>query len=140
MTRMYRTLFLLLIVPYLISCDHTKREAITSDVLVSVAKHDGQVDLVLTTKDSYSCSNYTIRYRLKQRKGKMTLLLKDAVAPDVCLTAIGPASSSISLGDLENGTHPIRFTLNGQETTGVLSVSDGSVSLELEDGNVKLML
>lgn len=133
--------FVLLSVLFLMGCNRADRKDIGSDVFVVVQKGGDDVEIVCVTEKQYGCSNYVVRYNLRQvNDTRIRAKLKDVVVPDACLTSIGPAYCTIVSQGLAPGSYPITFELNGQKTEGTLTVSATNAELVLDEGgNVKLL-
>lgn len=68
--------------------------------------------LRLETVETFRCSNFSIVTEIEKEIQFMDIQILDIYAPDVCLTAIGPAIVWISV-DLENPDYTLSFN-NGQ--------------------------
>jgi len=55
-------------------------------------------------------------------------------APNVCLTATGPATTSIPLGRLRDGTYRLGLSANGTTASGVLQIDRDSVVVRGGEG------
>jgi len=128
-----------LCVLFTFGCNRSERVSIDSDVFVTVQKNGDDIEIICLTEKTYECSNYLIRYRLRQvNNGELRAKLKDVVVPETCLTALGPAYCTMVAQNLEPGSYPISFELNNQKTNGTLIVGATTVELTLDEGgNVK---
>jgi hypothetical protein len=122
----------------MISCEKNVYEKpIDSDILLEVVEKSGSVHLLAETVKEYGCLGYIIDYSQRRLGSNITIKFKYIEEPDGCLTAIGPATCDINLGELDNGEYSIKFKLNGETSEGEI-LSD-PLRLEIsESGNVKL--
>lgn len=54
--------------------------------------------IAVRTEADMPCANYTINHDFQNQSGRMVLTIKENVRPEICLTALGPASCVVSLG------------------------------------------
>jgi hypothetical protein len=81
------------------------------------------------TKEVYPCINYQISTTYNQTEDKINVTFGDVIRSEICLTAIGPAQSSIDLGTLNNGD----YQLNINSSEGKLVVSDESYTITFSE-------
>lgn len=111
---------------------------IDSDILVSTEKLDNTILLTAETERNYATLGHQITFCDKVKKKEVYIEFKKVKVPEVGLTALGPATSSINLGSIENGEYAVTFELNGKKTKGKLIIGN-SAELNIDSGsNVKL--
>lgn len=91
--------------------------------------------LVLATEITYPCCNWPILtgHALRPTGGRVELL--GVLDPGLCLTAIGPAGTSLVWG-LPNGTVPLRFVHGMLTDTYTLEVTDSTIAISPADGKL----
>lgn len=138
MNSMNNLIFLFVVFFLFSSCNKDLNEVnIDSDILISTEKNDQNVLLNASTEKHYPTLGYQIRYREQVKDKEIKIEFIEVIAPEVGLTALGPARCSINLGDLEHGAYDITFELNQVETKGKLIVGT-TAELTIESGgNVK---
>lgn len=100
--------------------------------VVRLALHAGSPDeagwwLELRTVEHFSCANYIIRNEFTQGNGRMVLKLNQIVRPEICLTALGPATCAVKLGNpVPSGRYDFTVFLPGGEPVRGRLASDGS--------------
>ncbi|MAH43289.1 hypothetical protein CL614_06275 [archaeon] len=64
--------------------------------------------LGVSTKQSFSCSNYGITHNINSKNNTIKIVLGEIIKPNICLTSFGPAGFSEEL-DLNEGTYVLEF-------------------------------
>ncbi len=90
----------------------------------------------LRTIESVGCEDAVINYAFQRRPGQeLALTINDIFAPSDCVPADAPATATIDVGPLENGTYALvlalRETVNRE---GQLIVEDDLITIEVEEG------
>lgn len=84
------------------------------------------------TEEIYSCCNFVLLHEREQSGDDIKIDFNGIYVPDICLTALGPASCQIDFGAINNGTYALRFK-NEKYSTGQLVVSDESFKIQFSD-------
>jgi len=87
--------------------------------------------LFMTTEKVYPCCNYSIGSMLVKDDSSIFVELLGVNKPDICLTAIGPASSRSKIA-LAPGNYSLSFSLDNLIDEYFVTVTDSSISV---DGN-----
>ena len=109
---------------------------IESDIIFSLyAEESGCVTgggcratLSMRTTNIYSCCNYTVETSVSKRPGELTVTLLRVRLPDICLTALGPARSSLEL-DISYRDFVLKFRNEDQIDSYAVSVTDTALVL-----------
>lgn len=127
---LFKTLAILLIIGILtgtnLSCRKVN-EQINSNLLVSVEQDGTEYRLILETVSEFPCSNYSITFEEFDVKNGFGYSMLDIDKPSVCLTAIGPAKTILSLGSLDQGIYKIRILHNNKTHKGKLTITSQPV-------------
>ena len=91
--------------------------------------------LTMNTEREYGCVNYAILTNISIRQHIIEVSLLGVGVPEVCLTAIGPAWSRHEL-HLRNGDYGLRFRRGKQVDDYSIAVSDSSVVITGEPGEI----
>lgn len=111
--------------------------AIDSKILIGIREYlsDNKVVLACKTENFYPCMNYPILTTQSHDGNQVTVTFESVFETDICLTAIGPASTEIDLSALSNGQYELTF-INGQvENKGWLKISDSEIILDFKTQN-----
>lgn len=81
------------------------------------------------TEERYPCSNYSIIYNMSSSGNTFDIELEHVKTQEICLTAIGPATCTVPIGDVEDGNYNLNFFLNGRKNSYQLTVTDKSYSI-----------
>lgn len=88
----------------------------------------------IATNEQFGCINYRLVTSHKLRKNVLSISMDDVNIGDICLTAIGPATTFIPL-DLDNGDYGLEL-INGETTEYfLLDVSQEKVQVIRQDRN-----
>lgn len=83
------------------------------------------------TEKIYECSNYGIQSTYLLTNDKITINFIQIVAPSICLTSLGPASTLIKLEGLTNKIYEIELNFGATKISGQLDVSASSFKATL---------
>lgn len=87
----------------------------------------------------FECSNYVLKSSFHVSDDQIVLEFSGIDKGSFCLTALGPASTSVNLGKLSNGSYVISFQTGTQLVKGTLEISDSQYHLSLPSpGNIEL--
>lgn len=78
------------------------------------------------TEKIFGCSNYGIEATHTLTNDKITINFIKIIAPTICLTSLGPASTVISFNGLANKTYAMELNFGANKITGQLDVTAGS--------------
>jgi hypothetical protein len=87
-----------------------------------------EILLAMRTEEIYGCCNFSILADVEKAPGKVTVTLQGIFRPEICLTALGPATLIRSL-PLETGTYRLVVRNGDVEDWHTLEVSDASIRL-----------
>ncbi len=85
-----------------------------------------QIYLSLISEKIYPCMNYSYSVNVSESGSAINMLLSGIVEPNICLTALGPATYTKQL-NLSKGLHNLTFYSAGYEDKYVIFVSDSSI-------------
>lgn len=88
--------------------------------------------LYCSTEKNYPCFNYSINYSLSTNNEVIIIDFIGVVEPEVCATAMGPASASIDLGTVPNGTYNFEISVDKQKSKGALIVTSDYFKIDLD--------
>ena len=83
----------------------------------------------LKTEKEYGCVNYNISTEIRLSGNNLDVYIKGIQEPNICLTAIGPATSSSSL-DIPAGNYKLILHDENFSDTYDFSVSDKSITID----------
>lgn len=92
-----------------------------------------------STAKSYGCCNYEIGHAMEQEAGKINIEFGGIIVPYMCLTSIGPATATIELGSLSNGTYDLDIQLQDQYEHGQLVVAPGAYAIHIGESRQLLV-
>lgn len=85
------------------------------------------LSLTCFTEKIYPCSNFSIQTSSTITSGKITInFIKIAESP-ICLTALGPAYTTITFDRIPIGVYELELNFGNSKVTGQLNVSAGSI-------------
>lgn len=88
------------------------------------------LQFVCRTEKIYPCYNWSLVYKqLHNSPNRIEIEFQGIYIPDICATAIGPATARINLGYFPNGTFPMFITVKGHCHNALLHVSPGAYSI-----------
>ncbi len=85
-----------------------------------------------STEKIYECCNYTINKDFDISNNKIDIDFISIINPEICLTATGPATTTVDLGTLSNGTYELKISIGDEKSTGHLIVSTDSYVITLD--------
>ena len=120
-----------------IACEKKGLDEVTDDQLIlslkDVATVGQAVGIDAKTARIYNCFNYTINTDHQQSEQQISIQYGDIIQPDQCLTALGPAKSSIALSDLNDEGYELEISYLGHTIQGNLEITETHYRLTLED-------
>jgi hypothetical protein len=84
--------------------------------------------LSMYTQHIYGCSNFEIKADLRATRRLLEVAVEGIHAPDICLTALGPATAHFDL-PLRRGAYRLHFIHRGARDRYVVQVSDRGVRI-----------
>lgn len=112
-------------------------DRIDSEIKVELAESfDGKqrlLKLYCSTQKEYQCSNFGIKSTLNVTSNKIEINFKSIITYDLCQTSIGPARTTIDLGEIKNGNYNISITVDGLKSEGQLTVTNESYSINFKN-------
>ncbi len=87
--------------------------------------------LSAATEKTYPCINYSIASSVLHAGPGFRVAVDGIVKPDICLTALGPATCQIQLGRLAPGSYPLAIVVEGRTTSSVFAVSAESIAVRI---------
>jgi hypothetical protein len=115
-----------------IGCDKATETngEIDSEINITMMEHSsGTLQLYFSTTKIYPCCNYPIDLSWKKSSNTIDISFKGVIETDFCLTALGPATATIDLGTLSNGTYQLSFFNGSVKHSGELIVSSDSYKI-----------
>lgn len=110
-------------------------EPIDSDIEIYLWETLGTSNRTLhfncATERIYGCYNYTISTKYKETSDNIKIDFNGVIIPEFCLTALGPAKSTVDLGSLSTGTYNLNIEVEGKKSKGKLIVSPESYAIEI---------
>jgi hypothetical protein len=89
--------------------------------------------LYCATEKIYPCVNYPIVAVSETSSNSIDISFKGVIESDFCLTAIGPATTTIDLGPLSEGTYALNLYNGGIKQTGTLVVTADSYEVVFDE-------
>lgn len=137
---MKKTIFLLIALISSISCEKTTRDeyqVVDSDIIIRMSEELGNptrtFELGLQTDKAYPCINYSLITNYETTTDKITIDILGIHSPSICLTAIGPASSTIPITNIQNKSYDIEFKIGANISTGKLICTFNEFKLQMND-------
>lgn len=93
-----------------------------------------KVVLHCRTERIYGCMNYGIDYSVIKTANNFRIKFSRIIISEICLTALGPATNRINLGELNNGTYNLTLEVNGKEESAALIVTDSLYQINFQPG------
>jgi hypothetical protein len=113
--------------------DNNEYTAIDSRINIKLSEEllQDKRDLYLYchTERIYGCINYGIDYYVYKGANSFKIKFNSVVISDICLTALGPASCRIELGELSEGTYNSNLEVNGKAELAILTVTNDSYKI-----------
>jgi len=116
---------------------HLGQEPINGKIQFSISesyeKYDvpstPQIILSLKTEKIYGCMNYQIANTSTIKNGTVDVRISGVIIPEICLTALGPATAETRL-DLPNGNYKLILHSGNFSNSYNLSIADRSISID----------
>ena len=110
---------------------------IDSEIVITMNESSSRtLQLYLSTTKIYPCCNYPIDLSWKSSSNIIDVSVKGVIETDFCFTALGPATMSIDLGVLSNGTYLLNFHDGHLKRSGELIVSSNSFKINFVDNPI----
>lgn len=84
------------------------------------------------TEEIYGCVNYLLLFDQNIENNVITIDFNGIFVPEICFTALGPATGAAEFGDIASGVYRLVFD-NEKTVSGILYVSDNGFLISLED-------
>ncbi|MGV8092283.1 MAG: hypothetical protein AB2L24_10515 [Mangrovibacterium sp.] len=131
------------IVALLVACeqdeDPLKKNAIDSKIKIEPREYldlnSRQLVLYCQTEKAYPCINYPILTEQVFQENKLSITFTSVLETDFCLTAVGPASAIINLGNMANGQYELELNNAELKNKGTLKISDSEITLDFKNQN-----
>ena len=120
-------------------CDKTieTKSKIDSEIDITMMENSsGALQLYFSTTEIYPCCNWSIDLSWKKSSNNIDITFKSIIKPDICLTALGPATAMIDLGVLNNGIYQLNFYNEHVKQSGELVVSSDSYKINFADNSL----
>ncbi len=91
--------------------------------------------LYCATEKVYPCVNFPLIARTRQSSKSIDISFEGVMETDFCYTAIGPATTTIDLGALNEGTYTLNLHNGGVTETGTLVVEAGSYTAVFDESS-----
>jgi hypothetical protein len=85
--------------------------------------------LTCFTKKQFECSNFYITNTIKITGNVISIHFNEIQSPDICLTAIGPASAVLNFENILNGKYVLEIYINNSKIESQLDVSAASYKI-----------
>lgn len=108
--------------------------ALNSKVLISAEETtSGNIILYCETAEDYSCANYEISKSTDINQNAAEISFNGVfIEGEMCATALGPATTTINLGNWEIGEYPLRFGTPNTQDNGQLTITQTQIKFEFE--------
>lgn len=122
----------------IVACKKDSMESrIDSDVKISMWEYSDstgrKLELKCETDKSYGCCNYTILHSLSVSGSNIEINFTGIYQPDMCLTSFGPATTSVDLSSLPNGSYPLTIRVERRKSQGNLIVTSDYYEIDLDE-------
>ncbi|GAB3534078.1 hypothetical protein GCM10027443_20650 [Pontibacter brevis] len=130
-----KKLGILLSMLLLISCEKEESEQIPidSDILIEVKEVGSdpkRIVIVGKTEKEYNCYNNTIVTNKRFTQKTIEITFKAVEGDTKCATAMGPATTEIDLGALDNGEYSLQLNTTTTKNEGLLKLTTTEIILE----------
>ena len=137
---MKKTIFILIVLLSSISCEKTSNyesQLVDSDIVIRMREELGNptrsLEFGLQTEKAYPCINYSLITNSTTTTDKISIEVLGINAPTICLTATGPAGSTIPVSSIQNKSYDIEFKLGTNISTGKLICTSNEFKLQMND-------
>ena len=104
-------------------------------VMATIEGASRNLQFYCSTAKIYPCCNYPILVEKTQSLNNIDIAFNGVLETEFCLTAIGPATAIVNLGELSNGTYNLNLFNGDRKCTGELIVTSDSYEVNFaEDG------
>ncbi len=83
------------------------------------------------TETIFPCINYHIQSAYKVSRNKIVIDFIQILKPEICLTALGPASTLIELNDLPNNVYTLECNFGSTKVVGEINVAANIFTVDL---------
>ena len=90
----------------------------------------------LETEKEYPCINYTIISSGEKMDNKIKIWIDGVREEEICLTATGPAKTTIGFGGLKEEVYEFDFKVKSTKVCGTLTITSDEYQLDLESNEV----
>ena len=113
-----------------IGCRKTIEMDIDSEINIRMVELPSRrLQMYFSTTEIYPCMNYPIDLSCHKTSNSIEISFERVIETELCLTALGPATATIDLETLSNGTYQLNFQ-NGQvRCSGELVVSSDNYTV-----------
>ncbi|RZK17930.1 MAG: hypothetical protein EOO56_17065 [Hymenobacter sp.] len=117
------------------------KTAVSGRVLMSPQEYFGttgrQVILSFRDEGQYSCSNFYLTTQFTRLGQQLSFVFSGVDQGNgLCLTSIGPATSSIDVTSLPPGTYPLSLTVGNRQTTGSLELTSDYLRVQSNNSSI----
>jgi hypothetical protein len=137
---MKKIIFIVIALFASISCEKTPKydfQVVDADIVVKMSEELGNptrsFKLGLQTDKAYPCINYSLITNSETNTDKISIDVVGIYTPTICLTAIGPASSTIPLTNIQDKSYNIEFKIGTNISTGKLICTSNEFKLQMKD-------
>lgn len=116
---------------------HVKQEPIDGKVEFGISElyenydvpSHPQIFLSLKTQKIYGCMNYQVANTTTIKNGTVDVRISGVIIPEICLTALGPATAKTNL-NLPNGNYKLVLHSSNFSNSYNITVTDRSISID----------
>lgn len=136
---MKRALFFVLLASSIIACENEdllESNPIDSNIQITPTEFFNENSLRLglscKTEKIYPCINYPILTEVTVVENLVSVNFIRVPEIDLCLTALGPATTTIDLSDISNGDYELELNNGRLKNTGSLKITNSEIALEVD--------
>jgi len=122
-----------------VGCDKTVKQRSKIDTQIEITMMESSskaLQIYFSTTKIYPCCNYPIDVSWKKSSNIIDITFKGVIETDICLTALGPATAMIDLGEFKNGTYQLNFHNEHVKQSGELIVSSDSYKINFKENSL----
>jgi len=128
---------IIILVFFIVSCNKdSSNEKITSDINIEMREKIDSTSrtfqFICKTQEEYPCCNYQIGNSFIKNSDRVEINFDGIIKPEVCLTAIGPATTTLDFGAISNGTYDLEINTEGKKSTGQLIITSDYYKIDLD--------
>ncbi len=109
--------------------------AFNKDIGIRLIENIDNTERILTLKcgttENFICSNFSIATSHTVINNKITLNFTGIIKPGICKRSIGPATATISLGELDILNYELEINIGSSKIIGQMAVSDNSYKVTI---------